>query len=463
MHKMDKTPAVARVAKCARYWTPKRGSGASQRASVAVAGPQGTGFQGVALRSKGWNRFGTLDAIDFPLHLFAPQLPMAKKKTSASASSPTRKIQAPPAEIRYAEELAVMRDADSNPRPDGWLLSPASIVDFICGTDGQKVGTKKSTALAISEKFVGPRDIIQRCVVTLAGERGLMLVGEPGTAKSMLGELLAVAISGTGALAVQGTAGTTEDQIRYGWNYAMLLDRGPTPEALVESPVMQAMRQGKIVRFEEVTRCLPEVQDALISILSERRMMVPELGDEDSSVFAAPGFSLIATANLRDRGVSEMSAALKRRFNFETIAPISDAQRECQLVSSRAAALLHESGSDKPIDESLIELLVTVFRDLRSGRTDEGWQVNRPSTVMSTAEAVAVATAIMRESAFFPSGFDPVSRMPGHLLGVVLKDDAKDRERLLGYWDGPVQRRAKNGEPLWTKLSEMRGVLDETM
>lgn len=387
---------------------------------------------------------------------------MAKKKTPAQNLASPPAMQAPPAEVRYAEELAVLREADQHPRPDGWLLSPPSIVDFICGSGGDKVGTKKSTARVISEKFVGPRDIVQRCVVTLAGERGLMLVGEPGTAKSMLGELLAVAISGTGALAVQGTAGTTEDQIKYGWNYAMLLDRGPTQEALVPSPVMQAMRTGKIVRFEEVTRCLPEVQDALISILSERRMMVPELGDEDSSLFAAPGFSLIATANLRDRGVSEMSAALKRRFNFETIAPIADAARECQLVSDRATALLHESRSDKPIDKSLIELLVTVFRDLRSGRTDEGWQVDRPSTVMSTAEAVAVATAIMRENAFFPSGFDPVSRMPGHLLGVVMKDDEKDRQRLLSYWDGPVQRRSKSSGPLWKKLYDMRAVLDDS-
>ncbi len=212
----------------------------------------------------------------------------------------------------------MLRAADNNERPDGWLLSPQAVVDFICGTDGQKIGASKLQEMVIAEKFVGPRDLIQRCVVTLAGERGLLLVGEPGTAKSMLGELLAVAISGTSGLAIQGTAGTTEDQIRYGWNYAMLLDRGPTPEALVPSPVFQAMRSGRIVRFEEVTRCLPEVQDSLISILSERRMMIPELSEEASSLFANPGFNVIATANLRDRGgVSEMSAALKRRFNFE--------------------------------------------------------------------------------------------------------------------------------------------------
>jgi MoxR-like ATPase len=276
----------------------------------------------------------------------------------------------------------------------------------------------------------------------------------------MLSELLAVAISGTSSLALQGTAGTTEDQIRYGWNYAMLLDRGPCREALVPSPVFQAMRTGRIVRFEEVTRCLPEVQDSLISILSERRMMIPEFEEQEGSLFASPGFNVIATANLRDRGVSEMSAALKRRFNFETVAPIQDAAREAALVSSRAATLLAIGEKQVPVDKALVDLLVQVFRDLRSGRTDEGWQVQQPSTVMSTAEAVAVTAAIVREGAFFPSGFDPISRLPGHLLGVVMKDDAKDRERLLHYWDGPVRRRAEAGNPFWKRLSELRSQIE---
>jgi MoxR-like ATPase len=389
---------------------------------------------------------------------------MAKKKTTDELPRPGT-MQLPPAEVRYADELAALREIDTAPRPAGWHLSPVAVVDFICGTGGERIRPAKGSAstagpIEITEKFVGPRDLLQRCVVTLAGQRGLLLVGEPGTAKSMLGELLAVAISGGGSLAVQGTAGTTEDQIRYGWNYAMLLDRGPCAAALVPSPVLTAMRQGRLVRFEEVTRCLPEVQDALISILSERRMMVPELPGDDASVFAAPGFNVIATANLRDRGVSEMSAALKRRFNFETIAPIGDAQREAALVSSAAAASLADGHVPSHVDQSLVQLLVTIFRDLRSGRTDEGWQVNQPSTVMSTAEAVAVASAITREGSFFPSGFDPVSRLPGHLLGVVMKDDAKDRERLLAYWDGPVRRRAEDGGPLWRRLAELRSVLE---
>ena len=240
----------------------------------------------------------------------------------------------------------------------------------------------------------------------------------------------------------------------------MLLDRGPCNEALVPSPILNGMRSGRIVRFEEVTRCLPEVQDSLISILSERRMMIPELEGEQGSLFAVPGFNLIATANLRDRGVSEMSAALKRRFNFETIAPIAGAEQEIELVSLAAAAALAESRQSVQVDQALVEYLVTIFRDLRNGLTTEGWQVHRPGTVMSTAEAVAVATAITREGVFFPSGFDPLSRLPGHLLGVVIKDDAKDRERLLGYWDGPVKRRAAGGSAHWQRLWDLRNSLE---
>lgn len=382
---------------------------------------------------------------------------MAKK---ASSDTQHQAMQLPPAEIRYQNELIALRETDRGTRPEGWLLSPQAVVDFIAGTNGEKIGSNRAQSIPISEKFVGPRDLIQRCVVTLAGERGLLLVGEPGTAKSMLGELLAVAISGTSRLAVQGTAGTTEDQIRYGWNYAMLLEQGPKPEALVPSPVFQAMKSGRIVRFEEVTRCLPEVQDSLISILSERRLMIPELEETESSLFATPGFNVIATANLRDRGVSEMSAALKRRFNFETVFPIQDAKREVDLVSRRTSAVLTNSEKGIDVDAALVEILVEIFRDLRSGRTTEGWQVQQPSTVMSTAEAVAVTTAILREGVFFPSGFDPLSRLPGHLLGVVMKDDPKDRERLLHYWDGPVRRRSETGNPHWKRLSELRSQIE---
>lgn len=361
-------------------------------------------------------------------------------------------------------ELAFLRAWDSGPKPAGWVLSPQAVVTFICGSRGESLRRDGGPAgeipesMIIPEKFVGERSLVERCVVTLAGERGLLLTGEPGTAKSMLSELLSTAISGNSALTIQGTAGSTEDHLRYSWNYAMLLAQGPGEAALVPSPMMTGMKRGQIVRVEEVTRCLPEVQDALISILSERRMMIPELSGDAGSVFAVPGFNVIATANLRDKGVSEMSAALKRRFNFEVVAPISEHQREVALVRRQAGSLLSESGVSAEVDEGLLDVLVTTFRDLREGRTVEGWAIEKPGSVMSTAEAVAIAASIGRQAAYFPSQKDPLSLIPGMLLGAVLKDDPQDRARLLAYWDSAVKRRAESSRS-WQRMLELRGEL----
>jgi MoxR-like ATPase len=373
-------------------------------------------------------------------------------------------VQSPPAEAQHAEELAFLEQYDLGPRPSGWRLTPRAVVTFLVGSGGEVLklanGRANGGATAIAEKFVGDRALVERAVVTLAGDRGLLLVGEPGTAKSMLSELLAAAICGTSALTVQGTAGTTEDQLRYGWNYALLLAKGPSPEALVPSPILGAMRRGGIARIEEVTRCLPEVQDALVSILSDRRLAVPEL---DGHVeFAAKGFNVIATANLRDRGVSEMSAALKRRFNFETVPAIPDAARETALVKRQAVAALERVGEPLRVDDAVLEAVVTAFRDLRAGRTGEGWAVDRPTTVMSTAEAVGVASSMGLHASYLSADRDPLTLLPGFLLGVVLKDEPKDRGRLLAYWDSAVKRRAEAKARVWQKLLELRGLLEES-
>jgi MoxR-like ATPase len=380
---------------------------------------------------------------------------------AAGASSPGSPRQTELPEDRFAAELAFLAGYDHGPRPPRWRLTPRAVVTFVCGSAGEPlVRAPDGERLVVTRKFVGDRALVERCVVTLAGERGLLLVGEPGTAKSMLSELLSVAVCGTSALTVQGTAGTTEDQLRYGWNYAMLLAKGPSRDALVPSPVLTAMTRGAVARIEEVTRCLPEVQDALVSILSERRMAVPELAEgDDGTVHAAPGFTVIATANLRDRGVSEMSAALKRRFNFETVGPISDLGAETELVRGQATAALARTGAEFTVDATVLEALVTAFRDLRTGQSAEGWEVERPSTVMSTAEAVHVATSMGLGAAFLPDGRDPLRTLPGHLLGTVRKDDPADHARLLGYWDGPVRRRAEQGSPLWRTLWEARDAL----
>jgi MoxR-like ATPase len=374
--------------------------------------------------------------------------------------------QVDPAEHAYAQQLAFLAAYDDGPRPPAWKLTPKAVVMFIAGSGGElslPKGAKRDGLpgkLTIEPKFVGDRSLVERCVVTLAGERGLLLVGEPGTAKSMLSELLSAAVCGTSELVVQGTAGTTEDQLRYGWNYALLLAHGPSPEALVPSPVLSAMRNGAVARIEEITRCLPEVQDALVSILSDRRIAVPELaGTPHATAPAAPGFTVIATANLRDRGVSEMSAALKRRFNFETVAPIPDLAAETALVTRQAKAVLERVKTPYAVDEAVVEALVTAFRDLRAGRSVEGWDVEKPSTVMSTAEAVAVASSLGLAAAYFPGDRDVVSLLPGHLLGVVRKDDPADAAKLLGYWDGAVRRRAQDGAPLWRQLWDLRDVI----
>jgi MoxR-like ATPase len=374
-------------------------------------------------------------------------------------------VQIPPAETLWAEELAFLAHNDQGARPPGWRLTPQAVVTFIMGSGGQalKLGAKAPKelpkTLVIKEKFVGERALVERCVVTLAGERGLLLVGEPGTAKSMLSELLSAAISGTSSLTIQGTAGTTENQLRYDWNYALLIARGPHPEALVPSPVMTAMRGGSLVRVEEITRCLPEVQDAMVSILSDRRLAVPEL-DGGMIEFARPGFNVIGTANIRDRGVNEMSAALKRRFNFEVVPPIADMEREKLLVRNNAQGTLERLGQKWNLDDAVLEALVTTFRDLREGRTVEGWAVEKPGTVMSTAEAVSVATSMGIQQAYFPTDRDAATLLPGYLLGVVLKDDQQDRGRLLAYWDSVVKRRAEGDARLWKRLLELRDVIE---
>jgi MoxR-like ATPase len=376
-----------------------------------------------------------------------------------------------PAEVRFAAELEALRAWDRAARPPGWQLSPRAVRTFILGTPGETrppaakgkaaKGAAASTDAAlppIARKFHGDEALIDRAVVTLMSNRALLLVGEPGTAKSMLSELLAAAISGTSALTIQGTAGTTEDQIKYSWNYALLLAEGPTPNALVPAPLYQGLSRGQLVRFEEITRCPPEIQDTLISVLSDKALHVPELRGGDTIVFARPGFNVIATANTRDRGVHEMSAALKRRFNFETVPPIAEKQFELDLVLRQANELLHHVGAQAAVEADVIDVLVTTFQDLRKGRTEEGTVVERPSTAMSTAEAVSVAFAAGLEAAYLGDGRLRGENLSRQLVGTVLKDSADDAKKVRQYFDVVVKTRAKRNEH-WKSFYDGRGIL----
>ena len=356
-----------------------------------------------------------------------------------------KKLQRPPAEVTHAAELAALAKSDSDPRPIGWNLSPRAVRRFILGDE----------RLGITEKFVGHPSLVDRAMVALATNRGLMLVGEPGTAKSYLSELLCAAICGDSTLTIQGGAATTEDQIKYAWNYALLLAEGPSERSLVPAPLLRGMREGRIVRFEEITRCPPEVQDALLSMLSDRVMAIPELGD-DGMVFARQGFNLIATANTRDRGVNEMSAALKRRLNFETVFPIPDFATELRLVKSAAARQLQESGVPTTPPDDLLEMLVTAFRELRSGESSDGQAMDRMSTILSTAECVSVAHALGVTGHFVRGGEASAADLLDCIAGAAIKDDVEDRKRLRRYLEQRVSRRKGLR---WKELHAARGRL----
>ena len=351
----------------------------------------------------------------------------------------------PPAEVRYADELTAIVANDPHPKPPGWQLSPRAVRTFILGSQGEALSYKQGRKICktvITQKYYGDDALIDRCIVTLAGNRGLMLVGEPGTAKSMLSELFCAAISGDSTLTIQGTAGTTEDQIKYSWNYALLIAAGPSPQALVPSSLYVGLTHGQLVRFEEITRCPPEIQDALVSVLSDKVLMVPELDGDDRVLLAQRGFNVIATANIRDRGVNEMSSALKRRFNFETVAPITNPELERKLVLEQTQALLFESEVPVEIAPDIIELLVSTFHDLRSGRTPEGTVVERPSTVMSTAEAVAVSVSAGLDAYYLGTGEVTSEHIVRNLVGTVLKDNPEDAKKLTHYFNVVVKSRA---------------------
>ncbi len=350
-------------------------------------------------------------------------------------------VQRTPAEVRYADELERLAAADSDPKPRGWRLSPRAVRRFVLGDD----------SLRVSQKFFGDDPLVDRCIVSLMGHQGLMLVGEPGTAKSLLSELLSAAISGTSTLVVQGSAGVIEDHLRYGWNYALLLAEGPSERALVPSPILTAMRQGQIARVEELTRCAPEIQDAMISLMSEKTIAIPELGAGIESR-ALPGFNVIGTANLRDRGVHDMSSALKRRFNFETVHPIADAAFEKTLIRAQVAERMAEHPVNPDMAEDVLDLVVSVFRDLRTGKTAEGASVAVPDSVMSTAEAVNVAHAAVLEAAYLEGGNATGAGVARQLRGVAFKDDPEDARKLRAYVDHIAKPRARTSR-VWAEFA----------
>lgn len=337
------------------------------------------------------------------------------------------------AEEIYAEELKALGHNDDRPRPANWRLSPQAVVTYI-------LGGKAADGTPISAKYVGNRRLIETAVATLATDRALLLLGLPGTAKSWVSEHLAAAISGSSQRMIQCTAGTDENQIRYGWNYALLLAKGPSLEALVKTPLTRAMEEGTLVRFEELTRMGSDVQDTLITVLSEKTLPIPEL---NTAVDARRGFNVIATANNRDKGVNDLSSALKRRFNVVVLPSPATLEEETGIVLKR----VREIGTNlslppiRPADQEIVRI-VTLFRELREGKTLNGKTKLKSSTgSLSTAEAISVGVSAWASAAHFGGGEMDATSLASNLVGAVVKDPVQDTVALQEYLESVVRTR----------------------
>ena len=349
----------------------------------------------------------------------------------------SEELQRLPAEVMFQKEIDALIAAEKNPVPAGWKMSPKSVLTYIMG--GECNGVK------IMPKYIGNKRIVEIAIATLVTDRALLLIGEPGTAKSWLSEHLCAAINGNSTCVIQGTAGTTEEQIRYSWNYAMLIAEGPSDKAIIKSPIFEAMEEGKIARFEEISRCA-----------SEKRISIPELSKDSA---AKKGFSVIATANTRDRGVNEMSAALKRRFNIVVLPSPNTLEEEMDIVKSRIEKLSEGMALLSKVPEAeVIKKVCTIFRELRQGETLDGKQkIKSTANVLSTAEAISLLTNSMSLAGSFGDGKISDADLAAGLQGAIVKEDSKDSKVWEEYLENIMKKRGKEWIGLYNECRALNG------
>jgi MoxR-like ATPase len=331
----------------------------------------------------------------------------------------------PHAEHAYASEIEALITHDKHDKPSGWQMSPWCVMSYILGTslpDGN----------LITPKYIGDKKLIEIAIATLLSDRALLLIGIPGTAKTWLSEHLAAAICGDSTMLVQGTSGTSEDALRYGWNYAHLIAHGPSKEAMVPSPVMKAMSTGKLARIEELTRIPTEVQDALITILSEKTLPISELNDELQGI---EGFNVIATANDQDKGIHPISSALQRRFNT-IVMPLPDKlEDEVRIVHQRVQQMEQMLKINlQQLKEKMSEKLVVVFRELRNGISVDGKQkIKATKSALSPAEAISILHhARLQHHYFSDTDFGP-GHVASALIQTIIKNDPDEKITLQEY------------------------------
>jgi len=379
---------------------------------------------------------------------------MAKKTasetttTAAAAAAPTTAASSEtklrmPAEEKYKDELAYLASVDQDVRPFAWRLSPRMIRTFILGA-----GPQDKFDRTVAQKFFGDPGLVD----TLASDRGLLLIGDPGTGKSWLAELLAAAISGNSTHVVQGTAGTSEDHIKYSWNVAMVIASGQSKDSMISSPIMTAMINGEMGRFEELTRCSSDVQDALISLLSEKYITIPELKGEENVVYARPGFNMIATANSRDRGVNELSTALKRRFNFVTIPIVTNKKSEKEIVLFRTRELMARHTIAMDLPPTMLDILLQTFADLRETMANASSEEQRLESALSTAEQIGVVEDALLHSNYFGDRNLKPETLARSLVGSLVRRVPEDVSILNKFWHAGIggeeggARKRKKGE-----------------
>ncbi|MBK8442639.1 MAG: AAA family ATPase [Sphingobacteriales bacterium] len=337
------------------------------------------------------------------------------------------------AEHTFSHEIEELKRHDRHNKPAQWQLSPQAVLTYL-------MGGKLNNGFEISPKYIGNKRLMEIAIATLTTDRALLLYGLPGTAKSWVSEHLAAAITGDSKLLIQGTAGIGEEAIRYGWNYALLLAAGPSLAALVETPVMRAMKSGKIVRIEELTRIGSDVQDALITVLSEKSMPIPEL---NTQVEAIRGFNVIATANNRDKGVNELSSALKRRFNTVILPVPATIEEETDIVSRRVKSYSQMMELPLPLGiTEEIKRIVTIFRELRNGISQDGkLKLKSPSGTLSTAEVISVMNNGLALAHHFGDGDLKADDVAGGIIGTIIKDPVQDKIVMQEYMEAVLKQR----------------------